>query len=554
MRNLIVSSRRTSLLTYDFRNKVSKIRIATSNVQPPVIQSRSCPVLSDFRPVSAEEISKIIGSSPAKHCAMDPAPTWLIKRLIPDLAETIAKMCNLSLSEGIFPDCLKNAIVRPRLKKTNLDPEDMNSYRPISNLTFLSKTVERVVAIRFVEHSELHKLMLCHQSAYRSFHSTETAVLAVHNDIVRTIDSGKISGLVLLDLSAAFDTVDHPVLLQVLRDRFCVRGGALGWFGSYLSNRTQTYQVKDQQSSPRLVDCSVPQGSVLGPQGFIAYTEDLAELIEEHLLGHHMYADDTQLMAHLTINDIPSVATRLQNCIEAIQVWCNSRRLQLNPTKTELIWFGSKTNLKKIADLDLNLYIGPDIIKPVNVVRDLGVYLDSELSMEHHISTVVRACFFHLRRLKSIRRILGADVTSGLVSAFVTTRMDYCNSILAALPQSSIDPLQRVQNAAARLITGTGTREHITPALRSLHWLPVKFRITFKLCVLMHLVHIGRAPAYLSDMVTATADLSGRGRLRSSNTFRYELPLLKRKFGERSFSYAGPKAWNDLPFALPRTY
>ena len=151
--------------------------------------------------MSAEEISKIIGSSPAKHCAMDPAPTWLIKRLIPDLAETIAKMCNLSLSEGIFPDCLKNAIVRPRLKKTNLDPEDMNSYRPISNLTFLSKTVERVVAIRFVEHSELHKLMPRHQSAYRSFHSTETAVLAVHNDIVRTIDSGKIS----LNLTATLE-------------------------------------------------------------------------------------------------------------------------------------------------------------------------------------------------------------------------------------------------------------------------------------------------------------------------------------------------------------
>ena len=184
------------------------------------------------------------------------------------------------------------------------------------------------------------------------------------------------------------------------------------------------------------------------------------------------------------------------------------------------------------------------------MVRDLGVYLDSELSMEHNISTVVRACFFHFRCFKSIRRILGAEVTSGLVSAFVTTRMDYCNSILAALPQSSIDPLQLVQNADVRLITGTGTREHITPALRSLHWLPVKFRITFKLCVFMHLVHIGRAPAHLSDMVTATADLSSQERLRSSNTFRYELPLLKRKFGERSFSYAGPKAWNDLPFAL----
>ena len=189
---------------------------------------------------------------------------------------------------------------------------------------------------------------------------------------------------------------------------------------------TQTCQVKDQQSSSRLVDCSVPQGSVLGSQEFIAYTEDLAELTEEHLLGHHMYADGTQLMAHLTINDIPGVATRLQNCIKAIQVWCKSRRLQLNPTKTELIWFGSKTNLKKIADLDLNLYIGLDIIKPVNVVRDLGVYLDSKLSMKHHVSTVVRACFFHLRCFKSFRRILAADVTSSLVSAFVTTKMDYC--------------------------------------------------------------------------------------------------------------------------------
>ena len=128
----------------------------------------------------------------------------------------------------------------------------------------------------------------------------------------------------------------------------------------------------------------------------------------------------------------------------------------------ELIWFGSKTNLKKIADLDLNLYIGPDIIKPVNVVRDLGVYLDSELSMEHHISTVVRACFFHLRRLKSIRRILGADVTSGLVSVFVTTRMDYCNSILYAddtqlyisfTPSNSTSSLEILSNTFSDILS-----------------------------------------------------------------------------------------------------
>ena len=136
-------------------------------------------------------------------------------------------------------------------------------------------------------------------------------------------------------------------------------------------------------------------------------------------------SDMPQMIEQTTVPGIPGTIMKLQSCIEATQEWCKSRRLQLNPAKTELIWFGSKANLKKMADLDLNLYIGADVIKPISVVRDLGVFLDSELSMRHHINTVVRSCFFHLRRLKSVRRILGAEVTSGLVSALVTTRLDY---------------------------------------------------------------------------------------------------------------------------------
>ena len=151
-------------------------------------------------------------------------------------------------------------------------------------------------------------------------------------------------------------------MLQVLRDRFCVEGRALEWFESYLCDRTQTYQVKDQQSRPRKVDCGVPQGSVLGPQKFIAYTEDLAELIDEYCLNHHMYADDTQMIEQTTIPGIPGTIMKLQSCIEATQEWCKLQRLQLNPAKTKLIWFGSKANLKKMTDLDLNLYIGADVI------------------------------------------------------------------------------------------------------------------------------------------------------------------------------------------------
>ena len=230
-----------------------------------------------FRETTADEITKIVCRAPAKHCSLDPAPILLVKRLMPLLAGTLAEMVNMSLREGIFPNALKHAIVRPRLKKPSLDPDDVNSYRPISNLSFVSKIVERVVVSRFGEHVETQHLLPDRQSAYKATYSTETAVIAVHDSIVRTIDSGDVCALVLLDLSSAFDTVDHETLMRVLQQRFGVEGPALTWFGSYLSDRTQlAFYHNTQQSGPYRVDCSVPQGSVLGPKEFIAYTEELA--------------------------------------------------------------------------------------------------------------------------------------------------------------------------------------------------------------------------------------------------------------------------------------
>ena len=150
------------------------------------------------------------------------------------------------------------------------------------------------MAKRFIGHAEKYKLLSNRQSAYRSHHSTETAVVAVHNNLVRAIDDHNVSALVLLDLSAAFDTVDHDILLNVIETRFGVGGDALKWFQSYLSGRSQTFQVGVEQSGPYTVTCSVPQGSVLGPQEFIAYTEDLGWCIDQHSVQHYIFADDIQ--------------------------------------------------------------------------------------------------------------------------------------------------------------------------------------------------------------------------------------------------------------------
>ena len=215
--------------------------------------------------------------------------------------------------------------------------------------------------------------------------------------------------------------------------------------------------------------------------------------------------------------------------------------------KTELQWFSSRANLRKLSSANLTLSVGNDVIKPVTIVRDLGVYLDNELTMKHHISRVVSSCFFQLRRLRQIRRPVSEEVTKRLVTALVLSRLDYCNAALAGLPESTILPLQRVQHAAARLITNSKPRDHITPVLMRLHWLPIKSRIFYKLCLQMHLIHTNQRPDYMADMVKLSAECSSRPGLRSASHFLYWKPALKTKFGERAFSYSGPAAWNSLP-------
>ena len=151
--------------------------------------------------------------------------------------------------------------------------------------------------------------------------------------------------------------------------------------------------------------------------------------------------------------------------------------------------------LQRLSDHDLTLEVGISVIQPVNCVRDLSVHLDSELTMKTHISKVVSACFYQLRKIHQVRRVVGQDITQQLVSAFVLCRLDYCNSLLSGLPRSTIQLIQRVMNAAARVVMALLTRDHVKPALKQLHWL----RISYKLCLLMHYIHTGQAPQYLRN-------------------------------------------------------
>ena len=202
---------------------------------------------------------------------------------------------NTSLEFADFSPELKRAFVLSLLKKTILDSEILKNFRPVLNLSLLSKLVERIVCVQLVDHLKSHHLYEVFQSAYRQLHSTETALLRVQNDLLRAVDTHGRAILILLDLSAAFDTIDHQRLLHTLESSFGIKGKVKYRFQSYLTGRTQTAQIKKSTSEPHELKYGVPQGSVLGPILFTIYTTPLGQLIMRHGLTCHLYADDTQL-------------------------------------------------------------------------------------------------------------------------------------------------------------------------------------------------------------------------------------------------------------------
>ena len=314
-------------------------------------------LLESFTMITSEELIKIVSVMNKTTCSSDPFPSKLLMSHLPTIIDTITHMINLCKSTSVFPSSCKSAIVLPLIKKPGLDPQVLKNYGPVSKLSFLSTIIEKVISTHIADNDLIDKF----QSAYRCGHNTETVLLRVYSDILTVVGKGNGSYLVLLDLSAAFDTVEHNTLFIILAKYIGITGSAPQLLKSYFSDRSQRVLIYDVMSGVANIVCGVPHGSVLGPLKFCLYLLPLGAILKYHGIGYHIYADDTQLSIWFKCNNPLASLAKLTNCISDVRVWMIKNKLKINDSKNEFIVFRSPLAKQDLSRL--SVYVGDSMIQ-----------------------------------------------------------------------------------------------------------------------------------------------------------------------------------------------
>jgi len=547
--NVNEAERLATSFTQFFINKLLTIRVnissklaLMSHISLPISPSPSI-ILTTFSPVSDLEVDQLLRTTPSKSSPLDFIPTSLLKSCSKCFSPIIAELANRSFTQGSFPTELKIAQVTPLLKKHGLNPSDPSNYRPISNLNTIGKLLERLALSRLRPHIITSPNYCQTQSAYRPGHSTETALLDIINRLAVSAGSRRTSLLCTIDLSAAFDTVNHNKLGERLKTDFGLDATVGAWLRSYLIGRKQFVKVDGAVGEVTINTSGVPQGSVLGPLLFSAYMSPIGRLISQHGVNQHHYADDTTLLIELDgPADCPS--PRLSSCVHNLVTWCLQNDMQINPDKTEMMLVAASSQLKNY-DQSVKMRVADSHVKFNDSVKILGVTIDSQLLFDKHVSSVCQSCNFHIKALRHVRHMLSIDTANQIACSIVASRLDYCNSLLYGTSVHNITRLQRIQNNLARVVCNAPSRASAAPLLNRLHWLPIEQRITYKISTLTYSVLHDSGPSYLYDSLHHY--IPSRT-LRSSDAHLLMTSSNPRSLAvtEKAFSSFAPKIWNTL--------
>ena len=431
-------------------------------------------------------------------CGYDNTSTQLLKLIIPSISQSISLIVNQSLNTGIFPDNLKIAKVIPLFKKG--DTHTFDNYRPISLLPAISKIFEKIACKQLYKYFTDHKLLYENQYGFRKDHSTELASLEISDRILHDLDNSKIPISVFLDLSKAFDTLDHSILTTKLK-YYGINGTALEWFRSYLSNRKQFVDFNGTYSTMSSINTGVPQGSILGPLLFIIYINDIHEASDKfHAI---VYADDTNLLNSLCTFDTTAnrnsynkttISQNINLELDKIHEWLVINKLSLNVKKTTYMLFHHRQ--KSIEHLLPSLKIKNCDIARVSSFNFLGLNLDEHMSWNSHINKVSNRISRSLGVMNRIKRFLPTYALKLMYNSLILPHLQY--SILTWGYKA--DRLIKLQKRAVRIVTCSKYNSHTDPLFRKLNIL--KLTDIFVLCNLKFYFKYegGTLPHYFTHM------------------------------------------------------
>jgi len=480
-----------------------------------------------------EEIQKLAIDKSPGHDEISPK---LIKTSVRSILTPLTNIFNKSFEQGIVPEILKIAKVIPLFKKK--DPFIVENYRPISLLSIFNKLLEKLMCRRLLSYLSKEHILYKFQFGFRKNHSTILAIIEIVDNIRSELDKGNSVVGVYLDLSKAFDTVNHEILLSKLL-HYGIRGNAYKWFKSYLENRKQVTCVNRYASKTELVNIGVPQGSVLGPILFLLYVNDMYKCIGEE--GLRIFADDTNLF--ISGNSFENIIERTEQKLHHLYCWFAANHLTLNIDKTMCSLFTLKRN-KNCRNPKLN-----DIeIQRVAAVKYLGVFIDEKLNWQTHIDYICKKLNKLQGALHYLAQFLPEQLVTQVYNAYVLPHITYGIEVYGTCCKTTLKKLERIQNRMLKILCKKKYRDSATALYNNLKLMKCKYIYKCSTVMFVYKQMNNKLPAIFNGYFTEVCEYVARNTRQSK-----DLSLKKNRLqtmGDKTMKHKGATLWNKLPIDI----